>query len=325
VDLGTGVARLFENSQLRLPPDGMRLEGAAAVELDHGASLFDVRPRRPSDPFEVRTPEVVASVKGTGFGVALADASAVVAVYSGLVAVREPAAERASEVFVREGFWAVGGEGRPFKLSLRPGGDAWGGWVKNSAAPFGPPSRSRSARAKRAPEVDAARAAALRATAPEVLGGALERHPEIASGSAGPAASLKVPAEIDAGTLAQGVKPPTLPEVGPVVDAGSSDSQRAPQEKAAEAILNGGLSTTAPPTPGAASPYSVQVVNAGRTTAAVIVNAAGRPVATLTQTALNQVVQTGNTSLLGPQVLGVLASTGTDPLTFATQMVKVLH
>jgi hypothetical protein len=76
---------------------------------------------------------------------------------------------------------------------------------------------------------------------------------------------------------------------------------------------------------GAASPYSVQLVNSGSAATAVIVNAVGQPVATLTQSALNQVEQTGNASLLGPQVLGVLATTGTDPLKFATQMVKVLH
>src|SRR5215472_16098044 len=79
VNLGTGIARLFENSLLRLPPDGMRLEGA------------------------------------------LTDASALVVVYTGLVAVREPAAERASGVFVRDGFSAVGGGGRPFELSLHSG------------------------------------------------------------------------------------------------------------------------------------------------------------------------------------------------------------
>ncbi|HKE10293.1 MAG TPA: FecR family protein [Myxococcota bacterium] len=331
VNLGTGIARLFENSLLRLPPDGMRLEGAAAVGLDHGTSLFDVRPRRPSDPFEVRTPKVVASVKGTRFGVALTDASALVVVYTGLVAVREPAAERASGVFVRDGFSAVGGGGRPFELSLHSGGDAWGRWEKKSAAPFGPPSPSRWASAKSSPEVDAAHAAALRGTAPGVLGGALERHPEIVNGRTSSGACPKVPAEIDAVPLAQGMKPPTLPAGDPVADAGNSDPPRAFQERAAEAILNGGLSASALPTPGAvalpsaASPYSVQVVNAGSATAAVIVSAAGQPVATLSQTALSQVVQTGNTSLLGPQVLGILATTGTDPLKFATQMVKVLH
>jgi hypothetical protein len=332
VILGTGVARLFENSLLRLPPDAMRPEGAAAVGLDRGGSLFDVQTRRPSDPFEVRTPEVVASVKGTRFGVMLADTSAVVSVYTGLVGVRVPGAERASEVFVREGFSAAGGQGRPFDLSLLSGGDAWGGWEKSARAPRLPNPPARQASRQSSPEVDAARAAALRATAPEVLSEALERHPEIVRDNPAAPASAKAPAEIDADTLSQEAKPPTLPVVDPAADAGNGDAQRTLEEKAAQAILNGGKAPTAVPTPGtvaavpsAVSPYSVKLVSAGSATTAVIVNAAGQPVATVTQSALNQVAQTGNTSLLGPQLLGVLATTGTNPLTFATQMVKVLH
>jgi hypothetical protein len=322
VNLGTGVARLFENSLLRLPQDGMRPEGAAAVGLDRGASLFDVQARRPSDPFEVRTPEVVASVKGTRFGVALGDTSAVVSVYTGLVGVRGPGVERTSEVFVREGFSASGGAGHPFDLSLLSGGGVWRGWEKSSRAPRiqGPPARQASAS-------EAARAAALRASAPEVLGEVLGRHPETAKDGAAAPASTKAPAEIDADSLAQGVKPPTLPVVDPGAGADDSDSRRTVEEKAAEAILNGGLAGAAVPTPvpSVAPAYNVKLVSTGGATTAVILNAAGQPVATVTQSALNQVAQTGNTSLFGPQLLGVLAHTGTNPLSFATQMVKVLH
>ncbi|GEM_PF-2021102 len=338
VNLGTGVARLFENSLLRLPSEGMRPEGTAAVGLDHGASLFDVHTRGPGDPFEVRTPEVVASVKGTRFGVVLEGTSAMVSVYTGLVGVRKPQAEGPSEVFVREGFSAVGGEGRPFDLSLHSGGDVWGGWAKGLAAPLVPGQPAHSASSNSSQEVEAARAAALRAAAPEVLSEVLAKHPELATADAeNPQATPKVPAEIDVDTPAQAVKPSTLPVVDPVANAEDSQSQRALDEKVAEAILNGGLPAaggaltpgTAAGTPGIAStaiPYSVKLVgSAGSAATALIVNAAGQPVATLTQSALNQVVQTGNTSLLGPQLLGVLASTGADPLTFATQMVKILH
>ena len=327
VNLGTGVARLFENSLLRLPSDGMRPEGAAAVGLDHGASLFDVRARRPGDPFEVRTPEVVASVKGTRFGVVLEDSSAAVAVYTGLVGVRKPDADGASEVFVREGFSAVGGQGRPFDLSLHSRSDVWGGWAKGGAAPVIPGQPVHSASSGGSPAVDAARAAALRAAAPEVLGEVLERHPEIAKQDA--AALAKAPAEIDANTPDQEVKPSTLPVVDPVTNVQSSQSPRPLQEKVAEAILNGG-----PPAggddsnlgQGAGVPgYGVKLVNSGSAATVLIVNAAGQPVATVTQSTLSQVVQTGNTKLLSPQLLGVLASTGTDPLNFATKMVKALH
>jgi hypothetical protein len=331
VNLGTGVARLFENSLLRLPPDGMRPEGAAAVGLDHGASLFDVRARRPGDPFEVRTPEVVASVKGTRFGVVLEDTSAAVAVYTGLVGVRKPDANGASEVFVREGFSAVGGQGRPFDLSLHSRSDVWGGWAKGGAAPVIPGQPGHSASSGGSPAVDAARAAALRAAAPEVLGGVLERHPEIAKQDADklPAALTKAPAEIDANTPEQEVKPSTLPVIDPVTNAQGSQSQRALQEKIAEAILNGGPHAggdDSNPGQGAGiSGYRVKLVNSGSAAAVLIVNAAGQPVATVAQSTLSQVVQTGNTKLLSPQLLGVLASTGTDPLNFATKMMKALH
>jgi FecR protein len=336
VNLGTGVARLFENSLLRLPSEGMRPEGAAAVGLDHGASLFDVHPRRPGDPFEVRTPEVVASVKGTRFGVVLEDTSAMVSVYTGLVGVRKPEAEGPSEVFVREGFSAVGGEGRPFDLSLHSGGDMWGGWAKGLAAPVVPGQPAHAASSNGSHEVDAARAAALRAAAPEVLSEIVANHPEIAKAGAGnPPAVPKVPAEIDVDTPAQGVKPSTLPVVDPVAQAENSESQRALQEKVAEAILNGGLpaATGAPASTGAAlagttvpaAQYSVKVVSSGGSATILIVNAAGQQIATVAQSTLNQVVQTGNSKLLSPQLLSVLASTGTNPLTFATQMVKTLH
>src|SRR5262249_28757667 len=71
VDLGSAVVRLYENSLLRLPVDAERPGGPAAVGLDGGNSLFEVAPRPAKDPFEVRTPEVVATVKGTQFGVAV--------------------------------------------------------------------------------------------------------------------------------------------------------------------------------------------------------------------------------------------------------------
>ena len=74
-----------------------------------------------------------------------------------------------------------------------------------------------------------------------------------------------------------------------------------------------------------ASQYSVKLLNQGSAVTAVILNPTGQPVATLTQGVLKKVVQTGNTSLLGPQLLSVLASTGTNPLQFATQLSKALH
>jgi hypothetical protein len=178
IDLGTGIVRLYENSLLRIPSDALRAEGPAAVGLDQGSSLFEVLKRPPTDPFEVRTPEVVASVKGTRFGVALDGTIAAVSVYTGLVGVRGVGAVSSAEVLVREGFSAVGGPGRPFDLMLRPAVDPWGGWKSGAPPPPAPDALPKPPSSE--DEVTAARAAALRAAGPEVLDQAISRHPEIA-------------------------------------------------------------------------------------------------------------------------------------------------
>ncbi len=78
LDLGTATVRLYGDSLLRVPTDAMGPGGTKAVRLERGHSLFDVL--HDDSGFEVRTPEVVASVKGTRFLVGFADRLASVSV-----------------------------------------------------------------------------------------------------------------------------------------------------------------------------------------------------------------------------------------------------
>ena len=79
-----GTLRVHENSMLRLPSS---TAAADRVDLERGHSLFDVL-RRGGRRFEVHTPTVVVSVKGTRFGVDARGGVGEVAVYHGVVGVR---------------------------------------------------------------------------------------------------------------------------------------------------------------------------------------------------------------------------------------------
>lgn len=119
--LGRVDVRLYPDSVLRVPAEMTPERDPSAVQLEEGVSLFDVRPA--PTPFEVRTPEVVVSVKGTRFSVALGGGSAAVAVYRGSVGVRSLAFESAREVLVREGFAASGA--KSFRLDWVDQADPW--------------------------------------------------------------------------------------------------------------------------------------------------------------------------------------------------------
>ncbi|MBK7948999.1 MAG: FecR domain-containing protein [Deltaproteobacteria bacterium] len=172
--------RVHENSLLALPP---ATEEAIAVELEAGHSLFDVL-RREGRRFEVHTPTVVVSVKGTRFGVEAGGEAGVVSVYRGVVGVRSAyatdatGATEASEVvetLVREGFLATGGGERPFELDVVPPGDPWSAWQTLQTGGTSP-----SAGDAPQTELERARASLRRATDVEVLKRAAERRPEIA-------------------------------------------------------------------------------------------------------------------------------------------------
>jgi hypothetical protein len=170
VDAGT--LRVHENSLLSLPaatPDADR------VVLESGRSLFDVI-RREGHRFEVDTPTVVVSVKGTRFGVETGADSGVVAVYRGVVGVHATEATDVVETLVREGFLATGGGDFPLELDVAPPGvDPWTAW-QDFHAGAGP----RTTPPTREKEVDRARASVRRTVDIDVVKRASERKPDLA-------------------------------------------------------------------------------------------------------------------------------------------------
>jgi hypothetical protein len=170
--LPAGSVRLYGDSLLRLPGASMAADGDA-VELDAGSSLFDVLKRGARSPFEVRTPEVVVSIKGTRFLVT-ADERAEVAVYHGTVGLRR-GEDHARELLVHAGFLAVGHGGEPFELLVNTSPDPWDNWLENIPPPRAPESASNSDG-----DVHAALQAARTQSRREALEEALDRHPALA-------------------------------------------------------------------------------------------------------------------------------------------------
>ena len=173
--LGAGTVRLYPNSLLRVPLTAVDPAAAEAIEMERGTSLFDV-PRHTGQPFEVRTPEVVVSVKGTRFSVALAGNNATVAVFRGVVGVRSQALDAAHEALVREGFLATGRD--TLEVMVHALDDPWQAWSSGTLPRVPTPEIEKipgPAKAAAAAALDAARTAARR----EALEHAAERHPEV--------------------------------------------------------------------------------------------------------------------------------------------------
>jgi ferric-dicitrate binding protein FerR (iron transport regulator) len=228
VALPAGSVRLYGDSLLRLP---VVADGVDAVELDSGSSLFDVLRRR-DDGFEVRTPEVVVSIKGTRFLVATGERPEV-AVFHGTVGLREMH-ERAHELLVREGFTAVGGgAGGSFELMWSGAPDPWEGWWDGGAPPLVPESAAIRAR-ERALGVESAKAAARDSARREAVEQALDRHPQLAERVQKALESQK---ETGRGKDADGM--PAAPDPDPIVDAPRDTGQPMLQEHYVEALLNG--------------------------------------------------------------------------------------
>lgn len=171
ITMAAGTLRVHENSMLRLPPPAAE---ADRVELEQGHSLFDVM-RRAGRRFEVHTPTVVVSVKGTRFGVDASGEIGEVSVFRGVVGVRDAGLHDAIETLVREGFTASGGVGMPIELEVAPEGDPWIRWQD-----FQHQIGERREAPVRLNEVDRARATLHRATNADVLQKAAERKPEVA-------------------------------------------------------------------------------------------------------------------------------------------------
>ena len=80
-------------------------------------------------PFEVETPEVVASVKGTRFYISLDSGPGTsISVFDGAVELRERADDEAFPVLVRAGFTARGGGGLAMKMWVNELDDPWESW-----------------------------------------------------------------------------------------------------------------------------------------------------------------------------------------------------
>ena len=171
LSLDAATLRVHENSLLRLPAADAQID---RVELDSGLSLFDVT-HREGHQFEVRTPTVVVSVKGTRFGVESDAEAGVVSVYRGVVGVRASDATEVVETLVHEGFLAMGGGAFPIELDVAPEGDAWSDWQDFQAG-----ATQRSSAKPRESEVERARTTLRRAVDVDVVKRAAERKPEIA-------------------------------------------------------------------------------------------------------------------------------------------------
>jgi hypothetical protein len=172
IKLEAGMLRMHENSMLRLPP---AIADVDRVELERGHSLFDIL-HRGGRQFEVHTPTVVVSVRGTRFGVDAGHDIGEVTVYRGLVGVREFGAEGAMETLVREGFLATGGVGVAIELDVSRGGDPWTRWGNSNNREL----RDRREVPARMNDTDRAKSLLHRATTADVISKAAERKPEIA-------------------------------------------------------------------------------------------------------------------------------------------------
>jgi hypothetical protein len=298
VETSAGTIRVFERSELRIPDDA-----SSQVDLDHGASIFDVRHRSPGEPFEVHTPHAVVMVKGTRFTVSDGDDGASVAVQRGLVSVRDPAGAQ-RELFVHPGFGVRGGPGRSFTLGLMPEGfDSWDGWSRGIAPvmPSAPPRESRAGSG-----AESARAAARAAASQQVAAFAGDRG----------AARIERRAEESA----------NLPSIERTGDSGVAAAVPASPVKGDEMLDDEGGMTVktgfGEALLGGSSSYDIQVLKSGNQDQVHIVGTGGLDVS-LTEKDLKQVIN-GNTSLLGPQLLGVLSTRGVSPGAFANQMLDLL-
>ena len=86
---GGDTITLAENSQMALPP-APTASGFTRIMQSVGTLFFQVE-KRPTPHFEVTTPYLVATVKGTTFSVSVAPASATVSVQDGVVGVADTA------------------------------------------------------------------------------------------------------------------------------------------------------------------------------------------------------------------------------------------
>lgn len=328
--LGAATVRLFASSQVRVPVEAVGTEGAEAVELESGDSLFDVIRDRLRRGFEVRTPEVVVSVKGTQFGVARDGDWAAVSVFRGLVGVRDLAGRLDHEMLVREGFAAVGGLDRAFELVVLPDLDAWDAWSAGERLPLHP-EQLVDRNAERA-ALEKARALGRATVRSELVEKVAAEHPERIRAQLRARAQEKVrareadpvppaldrpepvevlPAAPDAS------QDPTQTRLDPLADAQRIHRQRAlaVRREVVSSVVEGAMSAGQA---GVQVPFLIEVVNGAGPAKVVISNETG-VLGQLTQSDLDQVLNGGDLSVLAP-VLPILEQLRIDPHLFAEKL-----
>ena len=121
------IVRVYEQSVLRVGTSVTPTGAVRSVDLDEGESIFDVMKKTVADEFEVITPEIVVSVKGTRFLVAAVEGADYTAVFRGEVGL---AGEGFEPLSVRPGRLGTQGE-----LFLTPFADPWSSWESGASAP----------------------------------------------------------------------------------------------------------------------------------------------------------------------------------------------
>jgi hypothetical protein len=121
------TVRVYEQSVLRVGTSVTPTGAVRSVDLDQGHSIFDVMKKAVADEFDVITPEVVVSVKGTRFLVAAVEGQDYTSVFRGVVELAGPGFET---VAVRPGLTGAEGE-----LSLTPFADPWEAWATGAPVP----------------------------------------------------------------------------------------------------------------------------------------------------------------------------------------------
>src|SRR5688572_12363081 len=120
------TVRVYEQSVLRVGTSITPTGAVRSVDLDEGRSLFDVMKKTVADEFEVITPEIVVSVKGTRFLVAAVPGDDWTAVFRGEVGL---AGDGFDPISVRPGLLGADGE-----LFLAPFDDPWAAWEAGDAS-----------------------------------------------------------------------------------------------------------------------------------------------------------------------------------------------
>ena len=304
--LASGSVRLYGDSLLRLPAASAEARPVDAVELDSGSSLFDVL-HRGSHLFEVRTPEVVVSIKGTRFLVVEGE-RAEVAVFRGVVGLRREQ-EPARELLVREGFAAVGDSGRPFELVWTGAPDPWDTWFDGGSPPRAPEAAAEDA-LHRALGVEAAKAAAQAESRREAVEQAVERHPKLAE---------RVAEIVEDGQASEGGGP-AAPD--PITDDKSDGRRDDVSEKYVEALLNGGPGNSGQGGGQGGGGGSGPSFDVDTEDDAVIVSSGGQSW-TLSEDQLESVVE-GTTTLPQPLVDAV-AGQGGNVNQLAQHLLSLLH